>query len=240
MEDQLYQNVDLVQFYDYDNLWENEERYVQLAEKVKSVLDLGCGTGRLASALAEKGKDVVGVEYAQAMLERAKKRSSEVKWVQGDARTIRLEQKFDLIILSGHVFQVFLTKEDRLAVLETIKVHLNEGGRYIFDSRNPLVKDWLTWTKEESIRQFKHPLHGQVTAWNTYEGDARALTYTTYYSIDNTQENFSSQSTIAFPSFNEIGLLVADAGLGIAEVFGDWELNRYNEYSEEIIWYGYA
>ncbi|WP_225581714.1 class I SAM-dependent methyltransferase [Myroides odoratimimus] len=135
MEDQLYQNVDLVQFYDYDNLWENEERYVQLAEKVKSVLDLGCGTGRLASALAEKGKDVVGVEYAQAMLEKAKKRSSEVKWVQGDARTIRLEQKFDLIILSGHVFQVFLTKEDRLAVLETIKVHLNEGGRYIFDSR---------------------------------------------------------------------------------------------------------
>lgn len=241
MIDKLYHDDQLVQFYDYDNgLAEDHLQYLSFATAVESVLDLGCGTGRLASALAKLGKYVVGVEYAPAMLEVAKRRDSAVKWIHGDARTVRIEEQFDLIILSGHVFQVFLTKEDRLQVLQTIKSHLKPGGRYVFDSRNPLAQDWLTWTKEQTIHQFKHPLVGQVTSWNTFDGDAKELTYSTYYLIDNTLEQYSAQSKIAFPTFNEIATLVTEVGLGIAEVYGDWNLNRYTESSEEIIWYGYA
>ncbi|MGL4582022.1 MAG: class I SAM-dependent methyltransferase, partial [Flavobacterium sp.] len=96
------------QFYDYDNERTSDyDQYLAIADKVERVLDLGCGTGRLAVELAKQGKQVVGVEFASAMLDVARRRSSLVEWIQGDARSIRLDQKFDLIILSGHVFQVF-------------------------------------------------------------------------------------------------------------------------------------
>ncbi|MDM1369566.1 class I SAM-dependent methyltransferase [Myroides marinus] len=241
MKDKLYQDESLVQFYDYDNERTSDyDQYLAIADKVERVLDLGCGTGRLAVELAKQGKQVVGVEFASAMLDVARRRSSLVEWIQGDARSIRLDQKFDLIILSGHVFQVFLTKEDRLAVLETIKEHLSPKGRYIFDSRNPLAKDWLTWTKEESIRRFSHPLFGEVTAWNTIEGDAKELIYSTFYIVENIKDEYSAKSKISFPTVNEIATLVSEVGLGIANVYGDWHFNLYTESSEEIIWYGYV
>lgn len=70
MKDKLYQDESLVQFYDYDNERTSDyDQYLAIADKVERVLDLGCGTGRLAVELSKKGKLVVGVEYATAMLE---------------------------------------------------------------------------------------------------------------------------------------------------------------------------
>ena len=51
------------------------------------------------------------------MFKEASKKSDHVIWKQADIRTIKLDEKFDFILLSGHAFQVFLTDEDRLKYL---------------------------------------------------------------------------------------------------------------------------
>ena len=140
-EDRLYHDPALADFYDLENGWERAPDFdycERLAEGAQSVLDLGCGTGELAVALSA-GRTVAGVDPAPAMLAiaRAKLGADAVDFVEGDARTLRLGRRFDLVLLTGHAFQVFLTTEDRRAALATIAAHLAPGGRFVFDSRNP-------------------------------------------------------------------------------------------------------
>ena len=119
------------------------------------VLDLGCGTGLLAAALGEGG-EVFGVDPAAAMLDVARRRAGgqRVTWVEADARTVRLGRRFDLIVMTGHAFQVLLTDDDQRAVCETIAAHLVPGGTFIFDSRNPAAEEWREWTPAASRRAF--------------------------------------------------------------------------------------
>ncbi len=68
-EDRLYQDAELAQFYDLENDWAADQDYCrELACEARSVLDLGCGTGRLAAELAG-GREVVGVDPAEPMLD---------------------------------------------------------------------------------------------------------------------------------------------------------------------------
>ena len=122
-EDRLYRDPQLADFYDLENHWGHDDDYCQkLAANASSVLDLGCGTGRLATALATNGCAVVGVDPATAMLNvaRSKPSGNLVSWIEGDAREVRLGRRFDLVLLTGHAFQVFLSSADQRAVLNTI------------------------------------------------------------------------------------------------------------------------
>ena len=132
-----------------------------LAKDAASVLDLGCGTGELAAALAG-GRSVTGVDPAAAMLEIARGRpgGEPVTWVVADARSVRLDRRFDLVLLTGHAFQVFLTADDQRAALATIAAHLAPGGRFIFDSRNPDAPGRKERTREETLRRIDHPRLG--------------------------------------------------------------------------------
>jgi SAM-dependent methyltransferase len=173
MTDRLYSDPDLVQFYDIENEAGMDFDYcVGFARDVGSVLDLGCGTGQLAVALADR-RSVTGVDPAPAMLDIARHRpgGQRIDWVEADARTVRLGRRFDLVLLTGHAFQVFLTREDREAVLATIAAHLAPGGRFIFDTRNPATEEWLEWTPERSQRELSHPGLGTVRAWNDFRRD---------------------------------------------------------------------
>jgi SAM-dependent methyltransferase len=96
MQTRLFDDPDLVQFYDIENGWADDDCYCQeLALGKRTVLDLGCGTGRLAAALAP-GREVFGVDPAAAMLTTARQRvgGSAVTWrltrgvfASGDAST---------------------------------------------------------------------------------------------------------------------------------------------------------
>jgi SAM-dependent methyltransferase len=163
MTDRLYSDPDLVQFYDIENEGGVDFDYcVGFAKDAGSVLDLGCGTGQLAAALADR-RSVTGVDPAPAILDIARRRSGgqRVDWVEADARNVRLGRRFDLVLLTGHAFQVFLTPEDREAVLATIAAHLAPDGGFIFDTRNPVAQEWLEWTPERSQRELSHPELGR-------------------------------------------------------------------------------
>ena len=107
------------------------------------ILDMGCGTGQLACELAARGHDVTGADPAAAMLALARARpgGDRVRWIQADAASLATEPRFDLIVMTGHAFQVLLTDADTMAVFETMRGHLKENGKVAFETRNPSL-DW--------------------------------------------------------------------------------------------------
>ncbi len=218
IDDRLYADPDLVQFYDLDNVWGPDDDWcVRFAEGARSVLDLGCGTGRLAAALAAGGRSVVGVEPAVAMLEVARRRSGGegVAWVEADAREVRLGRCFDAVLLTGHTFQVFLTGADQRAVLRTVAAHLGPEGRFVLDTRNPEAKAWRAWRPGHSERVLDHPRLGKVKAWNDAAHDAATgvVTYRTFYQAEGEEQLFSATSRIGFASKEELAGLLDEAGL---------------------------
>jgi SAM-dependent methyltransferase len=237
-DDLLYRDPDLVQFYDLENGWAADSQYcARLAEQAHSVLDLGCGTGLLAAALGT-GRDVAGVDPAAAMLDVARRRpgGEAVEWVEADARTVRLDRSFDLVLLTGHAFQVFLTPADRRAVLATIAAHLAPGGRFIFDMRNPACEKWREWQSNSSQRLLAHPQFGRVKAWNEATQDAATgiVTYHTHYELSDGRR-FSAASQIAFPSQREVAGLLVEVGLCVDGWLGDWQGGPLEPTAPEII-----
>jgi len=237
--DRLYDDAELVQFYDLENGWGPDFDFcARLAADARSVLDLGCGTGELAVALAED-RAVTGVDPAGAMLEVARQRAGgeRVTWVEADARELRLARRFDLVLMTGHAFQVFLTPEDQAAVLATIARHLTPRGRFIFDSRNPAFEAWKTWTPETSWREISHPIFGKVEAWNDAVHDpvSGIVTYETHYRVAASSRHLSASSQIRFAPKAELEALIAEAGLHVTRWYGDWQENPWTPDSKEII-----
>jgi SAM-dependent methyltransferase len=104
-----YQDPQIAAIYEMANpMAEDAEFYLSLAgPRSCSVLDLGCGTGTLCCALAERGHRVTGVDPAAAMLALARNKpyAERVEWVDSSAQTYRSQRRFDLIVMTGHAFQ---------------------------------------------------------------------------------------------------------------------------------------
>lgn len=237
--DKLYHDPALARFYDLENRWGADLDYcLHLADGARSVLDLGCGTGQLAARLADC-RTVVGVDPAAAMLDIARCRpgGQRVAWVEADARDVRLGRRFDLVLLTGHAFQVFLADEDQRAVLSTIAAHLAPGGRFIFDTRNPAAQAWRDWTPGQSRRKFEHPGLGTVEAWNDIVQDAATgiVTYQTHYRVLAGERHYSAASRIQFTTQEKLAAMLDRAGLAVDEWLGDWTGGAREPASREII-----
>lgn len=108
--------------------------------KARTVLDLGCGTGRHDILLAQMGYEVTGVDRSEEMLFVANAqgapldpRSSTPNFLQGDIRTVRLDMTFDVVISLFHVMSYQVSNADLRAAFATARAHLKPGGIFIFD-----------------------------------------------------------------------------------------------------------
>ena len=156
MPDLHYSHPRLAAVYDHENGWSpDRDFYLALPERPGSdILDLGCGTGLLCEAYAANGHRVTGVDPAGSMLEvaRRKPHGSEVSWVHASAEEFRSDKRFDLIVMTGHAFQVHLTDREIDASMQTMRRHLKPGGRVVFESRNPTI-DWARiWNFDTTVR----------------------------------------------------------------------------------------
>ena len=120
----------------YDLLYKNknyssEVEYVDLLIKkyfinAKSILDLGCGTGRHAVNLVQKGYDVCGVDISEKMISQARERylDKNTSFFCNDIRFARLEKKFDVVISLFHVISYQITNNDLKQTFLTANEHL--------------------------------------------------------------------------------------------------------------------
>ncbi len=115
-----------------------KESYVQEAESflhlidnyswrdVRTLLHLGCGGGNLDSTLKEY-VDLTGVDLSEEMLALARQANPECSYMQGDMRTVRLEQRFDSVIIADSI-DYMLDEDDLRAAFRTAFLHLEPGG----------------------------------------------------------------------------------------------------------------
>ena len=96
----------------------------------RSVLDAGCGTGRVAIELARRGVDVVGVDLDAHFVDAARGKAPALEWHEADLATVVLGRTFDLVLLAGNVM-IFLAPGTEGAVLANLTAHLVPGGRLI-------------------------------------------------------------------------------------------------------------
>ncbi|MEZ5167954.1 MAG: class I SAM-dependent methyltransferase [Acidimicrobiales bacterium] len=93
----------------------------------RSVLDAGCGTGRVAIELAARGFDVVGVDLDEAMLGEAQAKAPGLRWVLADLVDVDLGRTFDLVVMAGNVM-IFVAPGTEAAVLAAMARHVTPGG----------------------------------------------------------------------------------------------------------------
>ena len=200
------------------------------------LLDLGCGTGKLATHLA-KTKQVTAVDPASAMLDiaRARKGSNKVTWVKGDATTLRPGHEFDLVLLTGHAFQVFLTPDAQLAALRTIAAHLSPTGRFVFDSRNPECRAWERWTAQNTKRSFAHPAYGETEATTEAEYDTTTSVVTYHTRYKTAEQKLEATSRIRFTGKGDLARLIKQSGLSVDHWYGDWHGRVWTKDAPEII-----
>jgi 2-polyprenyl-3-methyl-5-hydroxy-6-metoxy-1,4-benzoquinol methylase len=98
----------------------------------RSVLDAGCGTGRVAIELARRGLDAVGLDADPGMLSAARAKAPELQWVLADLSDFELSEgdgrrRFDVVVMAGNVM-IFVVPGTEGAVLERLAGHVRPGG----------------------------------------------------------------------------------------------------------------
>ena len=95
-----------------------------------SVLDAGCGTGRVAIELDRRGVDVVGTDVDEAMLATARRLAPGLDWIQADLAELDLGRTFDAVVLAGNVL-LFVAPGSQAEVVRRCGEHLRPGGALV-------------------------------------------------------------------------------------------------------------
>jgi SAM-dependent methyltransferase len=95
-----------------------------------SILDAGCGTGRIAIELAQRGFDVSGVDLDADMIAAAMRKAPEMNWRVDDLARMQLDRRFELIAMPGNVM-IFCEPADRPLIVRGLSQHLLPGGLLI-------------------------------------------------------------------------------------------------------------
>ena len=234
MPDNHYENAKLAEIYDLDSPWSiDRDFYVSLVDMPRqSILDLGCGTGLLCNAYAAKNHDITGVDPSAAMLEvaRRKPHGRKIAWVQSFAQNYRSDKRFDLIIMTGHAFQVLLEDDDILATFAVMRQQLNHAGRIVFESRNPAI-DWAaTWDYDMAF-EWQGNIVREARQFLATENDR--MTFELRYEFPD--EVLVSVSKLRFLSRKDIEARLVASGLQVERVLGDWDATAFDELSSREI-----
>lgn len=92
-----------------------------------TVLDAGCGTGRVAIELARHAIDVVGVDVDGSMLDTARRLAPGIEWIRSDLTTLDLSRTFDLVVMAGNV-PLFTSPGTEAALIAGVGSHVALGG----------------------------------------------------------------------------------------------------------------
>ena len=216
-----------------------------------SVLEIACGTGRVTIPIAKLGLPVTGLDIVPGMLAQARSKSAglSVRWVEGDARTFDLGERFRLIFLTGNAFQAFVTNAEQAALLQRVHAHLDDEGFFAFETRNPLLPHLKTRegffvtleTRDEEMRRPSYVnadgCEVRVTTTQVYDHVAQVLhvTSTKRWHDGERGHTQTTRTALRYTFPQELAALLYYNGFTILRQYGDWNEEPLTDASPSII-----
>ncbi len=130
-----------------------------------SVLDAGCGTGRVAIELTRRGVEAVGVDLDQPMIDAAQTKAPELTFHRADLASVQLDRTFDVVAMAGNVM-IFVAPGTEAQVIANMAAHLESNGVIIAGfqlDRGLQVEEYNRHAKAAGLTPVEH--------WSTWEGD---------------------------------------------------------------------
>ncbi|MFF9482053.1 class I SAM-dependent methyltransferase [Streptomyces sp. NPDC014733] len=239
----------LAHWYDACNPWGAcDDFFLGLVMRAGAVLDVGCGTGTLLHRARERGHRgrLCGLDPDPAMLARARAGGPDgIDWIAAglgattdpaELGGIGAAPEFDLVVMTGHAFQVLCEDAELRAALTVVRRALAPGGRFAFETRNPAARAWERWTPAHAVEvtgpdgaraRIAHRVHRPV--------DGRSVRFTTTLSGPGLPRPVQGDSTLRFLSAAALDGFLAGAGLAVEERYGDWDRAAFGPASPEII-----
>ncbi len=135
----LYTNHSEIYEMMYQTFINYDEEYAYYSDKLKkynagSVIELGCGTGSLASRFTANGFDYTGLDLNKTMLDIAERKSPGAKFIEADMKSFQLQRKKQACIIAGRSISYLVTNKDVLDSFNTINKNLQNEGILCFDN----------------------------------------------------------------------------------------------------------
>jgi SAM-dependent methyltransferase len=154
----------------------------------------------------------------------------------GDLPSADWKGEFDLIVMTGHAFQAIIGDEELREFLAAVRIALRPGGRFVFETRNPLARAREHWAPEHVVSP-----HGQdggevhITTEIVGPFDRKLVTFTHTFTGAHASLPLVNSSSLRFLSQTAVAAMLADAGLKIVRQFGDFQGGELGSASPEIV-----
>ncbi|HEX6593118.1 MAG TPA: class I SAM-dependent methyltransferase [Bacillota bacterium] len=206
-----------------------EELFKSFPHPLRTVIDLGCGTGEVTTRLAEKGYEMIGVDYSENMLTQAQHKASEkqlnIQWIRQDLRKLEGFCNLDAAISYCDVMNYITSEQDVQTVFQRVAHALKDGGLFIFDVHS------LDYVQHQLIhRTFADVTEEEAYIWFCYEGDYEGEMYhdLTFFKrsgeLYHRFDEYHHQRTFPIDVYKK---LLRQAGFEIQHVFADFSLQRH-------------
>lgn len=209
------------------------------------LLDLACGTGRMALVLAAQGYEVTGGDIVPEMIEWGRQKAAQqgisVEWVVADARAFHLHRQFRFIYMLANAFQFFHTRADQEALLAHVREHLAPGGCFLFETRNPSPRNLFAARLLEPQR-LTTPDGGQLVIADdapVYDPMTQIQHCTSHYRWlhpNGQQGEKTKRVALRYVYPQEVEALLFYNGLEIRACYGSWQQDPLTATSREMIY----
>jgi len=233
----MYSDEEAAALYDVLNPWgPSDDFYLALVMDARSVLDVGCGTGAMLHRARQAGHTgrLCGLDPDRANLGVAQRRT-DIEWVTGTAASMAWESEFALAIMIGHAFQVLVSDDELRASLNAIRQALADGGRFAFETRNPLARAWESWNPGNAM-DVVDPSGRPVRI--SYEVESvvdDVVTFTETTSAPDGIQLRVDRASLRFLGVDALAGFLSDAGFEIEAQYGGWFREPLDPASPEII-----
>jgi SAM-dependent methyltransferase len=217
-----------------------------------TVLELGCGTGRVLIPTAGAGCPIVGLDLSQYMLARCREKlasqprevQERVLLIQGNMADFKLAKTFALVTTPFRPFQHLLSVEEQASCLACVNRHLAKGGRLILDVFHPdptKLSGPPTLEEKEDLPELTLPDGRKLRRTYRLTGFHRAEQYNDveliYYVThpDGRTKRFVQAFPMRYFYRYEIEHLLARTGFRVVELFGDYDQSPLANDSPEMI-----
>jgi SAM-dependent methyltransferase len=220
-----------------------------VTEGTRSLLDLGCGTGTIAIALASRlaehpggssGVRVVGLDESPEMLRVAGSRDPTIEWVVGDMRSPPLEGPFDLVVCCYNTLQHLRADDDLARTFRGVRRLLAADGIFAFDIYQPNV-EWLDRARTDIPVRSVTDDHGrrlELLEDRHYDARSRILT-TDWRLVETGEDGAASRARIRHELRqyfrSDLDRLLAVADLAVHRRYGDLDRSPFTPRSRRQV-----